>query len=36
MVGKFKSEMRDMRNISLSGIIVAAILCVAIVFSFGQ
>ena len=36
MLSKFKSEIRDMRNISLSGMTLAAILCVSIIYSFGQ
>jgi len=36
MVDKFKEEIRDMRNISLGGIVIALIIGVIIVFSFGQ
>jgi hypothetical protein len=35
MVDKFKEEIRDMRNISLGGIVIALIIGVIIVFSFG-
>lgn len=35
MVDKFKEEIRDMRNISLGGIVIALIIGVIIVYSFG-
>ena len=35
MVDKFKDEIRDMRNVSLGGIVVAMIIGVIIIFSFG-
>jgi hypothetical protein len=36
ILDKFKNELRDMRNISLGGILVAMIFGVIIIFSFGQ
>jgi hypothetical protein len=36
ILDKFKEEIRDMRNISLGGILVAMILGVIIIFLFGQ
>lgn len=36
MVSKFKSEIRNMRNIAFIGIILAIILSIAIIFTFGQ
>ena len=36
MVDKFKDEIRDMRNVSLVGIIVATVFFVILLFSFGN